>query len=62
MVLYDQEVLQIHQINANNEARDTILMRIKIPEKVIVEMASKLLKNNVTIMTQTQVMAEAQYV
>ena len=62
MVLYDQETLQIHQINANNEIQDTILMIIKILDTVIVEMASKLLKNNVTIMTQTQVMAEAQYV
>ena len=62
MVIYDQEALQTHQINVNNETQDTILMIIKILDTVIVEMASKLLKNNVTIMTQTQVMAEAQYV
>ena len=62
MVIYDPEGLQILLINASNEIQDTILMIIKIHEKADVEMVSKLLKNNVTTMTQTQVMAEAQYV
>ena len=62
ITMCDQEAPQILQINASNEIQDTIRMIIKIHEKTDVEMASKLLKNNVTTMTQTQVMAEAQYV
>ena len=62
MTMCDQEALQIHQINANNETQDTILMIIKILDTVIVEMDSKLLKNNVMTITLSQVMAEAQYV
>ena len=58
----DQEALQIHQINANNEIQDTILMIIKILDTVIVEMDSKLLKNNAMIITLTPVMVEVQYV
>ena len=62
MVIYDQEGLQILQINASNEIQDTIRMIIKIPEKAYEEMASRLLKNNVMTITITQAMAEAQYV
>ena len=62
MVIYDQEGLQILQINASNEIQDTIRMIIKIPEKADVEMASKLLKNSAMTIEQTQVMAETQYV
>ena len=45
----------------NYETRDTILMIIKIHEKADEEMASKFLKNNVMIITQAQVMVEAQH-
>ena len=61
-VIYDQEALQIHQINVNDETQDTILMIIKILDTVIEEMASRLLKKNAMTITLTQMMAEAQYV
>ena len=57
-----QEDLLLQLIYVNYETLGTIRMIIKIPAKVIVEMASKLLKNNAMTITLTQMMAEVQHV
>ena len=57
-----QEGLLLQLTYVNYETLDTILMIIKIPARVIVEMASKLLKSNEMTITLTQMMAEVQHV
>ena len=62
MTMCDQEGLLLQLTYVNYETLDTILMIIKIPEKVDEGMVSKFLKNNVKIIIQTQRTGEVQFV
>ena len=60
--IYDLEDHLLQLINVNNDLQGTIPIMKKIVERINEEMDLKFLKNNVMIMTQTQVMAEVRLV
>ena len=56
MILYELEGLLLQLISDNNELLATTLTAIKIFERINVEMDLKSPKNNVMIITQSQMM------
>ena len=62
MAMCAQEGLRLQLTYVNYETLGTILMIIRIHENTDEEMVSRYLRNNVKIITQTQMMVEAQSV